>query len=369
MLDIRALIDKILETLIGVQTDVSGKVNRSGDTMTGNLTLDAGKLLTLQSSSSNNTTLEATYNTLKMYNSSNVAYLDISTDNSLTAYTLGVRESSTKGNYSVGLGYMVSPTAEYTVAQNIGTNAVCTAQTAIGTYNVADTVPSTAVHPSGTAYGNYAFLIGNGSASTDRNLFTVRWDGRVYTNATGFAQNQAQYAIYINGDASMFVGVGSGGANHGVYSNKHNKWMIYMDDTNDIAYLQPGSVRIGGHSSAIGAQLTGSGNNSHSSGTTYNLITGCSVTLPIGSWIITYSAYCDLDVADKRLGAVLYNNTDSAQWNWARSISQVSTSAGTAVCGAMVYQATKQVVVQLRAYQNSGAAKTIYGYIRAMRIA
>lgn len=31
---------------------------------------------------------------------------------------------------------------------------------------------------------------------------------------------------------SLFLGVGSGGTNHGVYSNKLDKWMVYADSTN-----------------------------------------------------------------------------------------------------------------------------------------
>lgn len=31
---------------------------------------------------------------------------------------------------------------------------------------------------------------------------------------------------------SLFLGVGSGGTNHGVYSNKLNKWMVYADSAN-----------------------------------------------------------------------------------------------------------------------------------------
>ena len=31
---------------------------------------------------------------------------------------------------------------------------------------------------------------------------------------------------------SMFVGVGSGGTNHGVYSTTLDKWMVYADSTN-----------------------------------------------------------------------------------------------------------------------------------------
>lgn len=77
----------------------------------------------------------------------------------------------------------------YSHAQNISTYAAMRAQTAIGTYNIEDTTPSTAVHPNGSAnYGNYAFIIGNGTSDTSNrsNAFTVDWRGetRLYLDST-----------------------------------------------------------------------------------------------------------------------------------------------------------------------------------------
>lgn len=69
----------------------------------------------------------------------------------------------------------------YSHAQNLYTIASMEAQTTIGTYNIADTTPSTAVHPTGfTDYGNYAFIIGNGTNNNNRsNALTVDWQGGV----------------------------------------------------------------------------------------------------------------------------------------------------------------------------------------------
>lgn len=108
-----------------------------------------------------------------------------------------------------------------------GTEAKTKAQTAIGTYNINDAVPSTAVHPNGdTAYGNYAFIIGNGTSSARHNALTVDWKGK---------------------------------------------------------------LTIEGHSSPIGSVLSTSGSTSKtlSAGNTVNLL---SLSLPIGVWAVSGSA-------------------------------------------------------------------------------
>lgn len=66
-------------------------------------------------------------------------------------------------------------------AQNEGTIANKWGQTALGTYNEADTAPATAVHPNGyTDFGHYAVIIGNGWEETARsNALTVDWQGNV----------------------------------------------------------------------------------------------------------------------------------------------------------------------------------------------
>lgn len=50
-------------------------------------------------------------------------------------------------------------------------------------------------------------------------------------------------------EVQMFVGVGTGGVNHGVYSNKLGKWLIYGNDTsvicNGTATNVTGTVAIG----------------------------------------------------------------------------------------------------------------------------
>lgn len=78
-------------------------------------------------------------------------------------------------------GQETTASASNAHAQNYGTTAAEWAQTAIGTFNVVDTQPATAVHPSGSKYyGNYALIVGNGTANNARsNALTVNWVGDV----------------------------------------------------------------------------------------------------------------------------------------------------------------------------------------------
>ena len=88
--------------------------------------------------------------------------------NSTTANGL---DSHAEGNHTEAQGM-------YAHAANLYTTAPKEAQTAIGTYNIADTGPSK--HPSGgLQYGKYAFIIGNGESGARSNALTVDWLGNV----------------------------------------------------------------------------------------------------------------------------------------------------------------------------------------------
>lgn len=65
-------------------------------------------------------------------------------------------------------------------SQNLRTIAAKSSQTALGTYNIEDT-SATTVHPNGIAsYGQYAVIVGNGTADDARsNALTVSWNGNV----------------------------------------------------------------------------------------------------------------------------------------------------------------------------------------------
>lgn len=78
-----------------------------------------------------------------------------------------------------------------------------------------------------STYGNVGILMEHGTASKDCGIQMKRSDT----------------------DVQMFVGVGSGGVNHGVYSTKLGKWLIYGDSSNvycnGTATNVTGTVAIG----------------------------------------------------------------------------------------------------------------------------
>ena len=129
------------------------------------------------------------------------------------------------------------------------------------------------------------------------------------------------------------------------------------------------SYTVSGHSTAIGSILTVSKSQSKSSSSDFSNITDCYLSIPIGAWVITYSCYCDVNVADKRLGAVLYNSSTGNDYESTRCISHTSNTAATAVTGVFVGNFTAAQTIYLRAFQTSGDPRTVYGYLRAVRIA
>lgn len=95
-------------------------------------------------------------------------------------YSHAEGSSSSFYSYSHAEGNRSMAQAESAHAQNEGTYAKKRAQTTLGTYNEEDT-SSTTTHPSGTSsYGQYAVIVGNGTADDARsNALTVDWDGNI----------------------------------------------------------------------------------------------------------------------------------------------------------------------------------------------
>lgn len=142
---------------------------------------------------------------------------------------LGSHSSQTSGplgRYSIAEGKDSRAGGEASHAQNLGTIAAKRSQTAIGAYNKEDT-SSTTTHPSGDdRYGDYALIIGNGTADNDRsNAFAVTWGGAAdlshtltvdtFTKAYTAAANRGSGAVDITITKSGYtpigiVGVGSG---------------------------------------------------------------------------------------------------------------------------------------------------------------
>ena len=126
--------------------------------------------------------------------------------------TASGNHSHAEGDYSVASGYgshaegfTAKAEGSYSHAQGYQTKATQKAQMVMGSYNVGDVSPSVAVHPSGdTSFGNYAVIVGNGTADTARsNALTVDWGGDVCMALDTTATSGTDKEIY---DALVSLG-------------------------------------------------------------------------------------------------------------------------------------------------------------------
>lgn len=95
--------------------------------------------------------------------------------------------------------------------------------------------------------------------------------------------------IIVNKDgsnASIFLGIGDQGVNHGIYSMSNDRWILYADDSNTIK--TPSQLIVAGHSSPIGSYINGwlAANKNASAGTS-EFTWLCSISLTAGVWLIT----------------------------------------------------------------------------------
>jgi len=130
-----------------------------------------------------------------------------------------------------------------------------------------------------------------------------------------------------------------------------------------------GKLTVENHSSPIGTIITASPSESEASATDYVSLTSEYLSLPAGTWVITYSCYCDVNSAGKRLGARLYNRTSGTNYTSSRAIAHTQNTAAICITGSIPLTVSTTTSIALQAYQNSGSAKTITGYMRAVRIA
>lgn len=106
-------------------------------------------------------------------------------------------ETDANGQCSFAAGEYTSAGGWGAVSQNNHTIAQRKSQTAIGEYNIADTAGA-----DGTVRGDYALIIGNGTAENARsNALTVDWDGGVDTGA--LTESSGTYSGGLNDEALL----------------------------------------------------------------------------------------------------------------------------------------------------------------------
>ena len=139
--------------------------------------------------------------------------------------------------------------------------------------------------------------------------------------------------------------------------------------TTNCSIDSDGKLTLENHNSPVGTIITASPSESKPSTTDYATLDSAYLYLPAGTCIVTYSCYCDVNSDSKRLAARLYNITSSTAYNSSRAIVHTTTSAAVSITGSIPLSVSTTTGIALQAYQNSGSARTINGYMRAVRIA
>ncbi len=152
---------------------------------------------------------------------------------------------------------------------------------------------------------------------------------------------------------SIFFGVGSGGSNHGVYSNTDNKWLIYDDSTGKTRI--PSDLYLLGHASPVGyvkptANLSSQKN--ITSGTTLAVV---SISLEAGTWIIIARARFSANATGYRRINISTTSADSGAHVQVPAVSGAVTQL--ALTRIVSHSAT--TTYYLNAYQNSGSTLTM----------
>ena len=177
-------------------------------------------------------------------------------------------------------------------------------------------------------------------------LFIEQGSGDVYVQAKRTDTNTA-----------VALMVGSGGVNHGVWSETLGKWLVWAD-ANKTYVSGFGDTKTKDISTSVSVATS-----------TYKSIG--SVSLEAGNWVITYGAQFATNSTGIRC-AFLYTTADAtASSAWYReTCSQVSASSAqnTYLQGAFVYSPSATTTVYLTLWQNSGSSLSCNGNITAIRI-
>ena len=151
---------------------------------------------------------------------------------------------------------------------------------------------------------------------------------------------------------SVFVGVGSGGYNHGLFSNTNNEWIIYKSQAGNT--LIPSAPYLAGHNSAIGYTKTEnlSPQKNITSGTTLAVV---SITLAAGTWIIVARARFSANATGYRRINISTTSADTGAHIQVPAVS----GAVTQLELTRVVSHSANTTYYLNAYQNSGSTLTM----------
>ena len=247
------------------------------------------------------------------------------------------------GHVEGGYNSIEGTDSSYAHVQNLGNIATKRAQTVIGTYNLKDTSTS-AIHSGGLTYGQYAFIIGNGTETTRSNALTVDWQGNLETagniNTKGTLTSKSITASgSITATGSLKIG---------------------------------GSLTIGNHDSAVGSiySSTFSDKSIALDSSTWRTMYTCVVELLPGKWLILAYAQFKKDstkntICLKRNPTKATSSTDSRGTTYSYGFPYGTLYR---IAGTVVTSVSSKEYMWLRAYSGGGSnTLTAFG-IRAIRL-
>ena len=191
-------------------------------------------------------------------------------------------------------------------------------------------------------------IIGGTSAGADDVPFLAKSN----SGSVGFR------AARTDSTGDLFVGVGSGGASHGMWSNTLGKWMIYADAS---------GVKVNGLADGIDTTP------SYTSGGTVGTSNGAwksvqSIQLSAGVWYVEFGMSFASNANGYR--AMSFTGSSSAPSQVTRADNTMGAVSGeaTVMNSNTVLSLNAAATYYLWAYQNSGGSLNTYPFIRATRI-
>jgi len=231
---------KFSDTVTTVTTSGSGNAVTSITASNGALTVTKGSTFSL-SNHTHTTTIAADSGTNQLTLAASTKY------KLTTGGTNFIFTTPPNTTYSAGTGLSLSGT---TFNHSNSVTAVTTAVFKKITYDAQGHITGTAnVTASDLPSHTHSYIPMSGSTDVTGNIKITKASGD-----TGF------YAKRSDTGVEVWMGVGSGGTNHGIYSNKLGKWMMYGDASN--VYLNGNATTASSWATArtltLSGQLTGS---------------------------------------------------------------------------------------------------------------
>lgn len=197
------------------------------------------------------------------------------------------------------------------------------------------------------------------------------------SRSTGYSE-AFYYASHDTG-GTVGLGVTSGGT-EGVYSSDRSEWIIKRDSSGvhigsssttptsiEGSLTVGGSLTVDGHSTSIGWYDGHNATTSIASGTSYAAVSGSSITLSEGRYVLTASASFAGNTSGYRGIGFRSGSTNLIEGS-AIQATIPSTSWSTRVNASLIRDVSSSETISLALVQNSGSSLSTEWHIKAIRI-